>query len=476
MPAEIPADDVGMNEMPVENEADTGPGTTAPGAEVAGLNDEEEPVNASRAPKRKQGKRKKPEAQDPAPKLHRKRGVPKLRKDADKQTTTIAADEMRELLKNRSSLICKLPPIVSKTSVRARHLKTDDLDLLLVPSAVQEPSLDSRMIRLFDAMGSCAPLSLQSLRGDVAADSGGHGEIEDVKSVPEPQSANVVSTDIVMQVEVLRDARPSVSGSRAVPSTSNQAHSLEEHEREVVQGDGVITMQADDTLDIDLPAMELPSVDVSNMPTADLPAPATPAPDLHALDMPSPEMPLPDMPNMDSPTQLQHDPAHEDMARPGPSEPHPPTGTMVVHSAATDAVALHEHTPVETLYSAPGTQGTAGADDSSLNQHTIRTLQQIEMLSQVCTDDASGLLYGCNLCRCAAVSDCNLSVQGPPDSRKRKQPQAISMSQLILSTDRPEAAKLFYDVLVLQGKGMIQMHDQHKPYSELQIIFNTGQV
>lgn len=395
MLAEIPADDVGMNEMPLENDAGTGPGTTEPGIEVAIPSDQPEPVNSSRTLKRKQGKRNKPEAQlDPAPKQHRKRSAPKLRKDADKQATTVAADEMRELLKNRSSLICKLPPIVSKTRRRVRHLHTDDLDILLVPSAIQEPSLDRRMIRLFDAMGSCAPLSLQSLRGDDAANLGGHDEIEDAQAVPDPQSANVVSTDMAMQVEVLRDERPSVSGSRAVPSVSNQANWLEANEREVVQGDDGIIMQTDGALDVDLPAMELPSVDASDIPTADLPAPATPAPDLHPIDLPSPDMPLPDlpepdMPNTGSPSHVQHDPAPAGMALPGPSEPHPPAGSLIVPSPATDADALHEHTPVETLYSAPGTQGTVGADDSSLNQHTVHTFQQIEMLSQVCTDHAS---------------------------------------------------------------------------------------
>ena len=57
-------------------------------------------------------------------------------------------------------------------------------------------------------------------------------------------------------------------------------------------------------------------------------------------------------------------------------------------------------------------------------------------------------------------------------TRKRKLPQIIPMSELVQSMDRPEGAKLFYDVLVLQAKGIIQLHKQNHPYAELQMVLH----
>lgn len=469
MHAELPDDVEDINAKPLEKEAEAA-ASTDPRLDDACTGDQQGKT-ASRSPKGKQSRQTVSEAAGAISKRTRKRNAPKLRRDSDKESTTVSSEETRELLKNRTSLICKLPPIVSKTRLRSKPLNTDDLDVLLVPSAVQEPSLDNRIVRLLEAIGSCRPLSLNALRGD--DESAGPDEIEDVVPAPDARGdqTNVTSTGAA-EVEVLRDARPSVSGSHVVLPPLDQARLLEADEREGSQGNAGDTMLEDDALDMDMPAMVLPDVDVPQF--------AMTRADMQPLDMPPPEMPSPGMsppemppgiPEADGLSEAQ--PGHQGhIAELGGVHPAPPGVTSGMQTQSADAP--HEYTPVETLYTAPGTQGTGSAEDSSLNAHTLHTLERLERLTQARVNSVSFCLPSSLHFKASKPS--HLFVQILPDSRKRKQPEAISMSQLIETTDRPEAAKLFYDVLVLQAKGIVNIEQQDSPYSELQMILSSGQV
>ena len=321
------------------------------------------PANVTRPFKRKRGKHKS-FIHPVGPKVTRKRTVPKLRKDADNNATTIAHNEVRELLKNRSSLICKLPPLVSENRRFSRYSNSEDLDGLMAPADIQQPSLDHRMLRLFEAIGSCRPVSLQALRGDSGHTINIEDETEDAILTVKVARPDATVIAAPMQPEVLRDAETYLSGSHGshgVPPNSPQA-GLVEDERDEVQGDEV--MQVEDgglrEIDADLPDMDVPDME------------------LPAMDMPASETP-------DVPFEVPPVRRNSDLAGQGP-DAHPDSTGVQDHD--TDAhvpeeLVPEEHTPVETLYSVPGTQGTGGAEDSSLNAHTIRTLQRLEMISKV---------------------------------------------------------------------------------------------
>jgi Conserved region of Rad21 / Rec8 like protein len=56
-------------------------------------------------------------------------------------------------------------------------------------------------------------------------------------------------------------------------------------------------------------------------------------------------------------------------------------------------------------------------------------------------------------------------------SKKREREQHILMSSLTPpACTRSEAAKCFYDVLVLQAKGLLHMAEQKVEYEELKIL------
>ena len=55
-------------------------------------------------------------------------------------------------------------------------------------------------------------------------------------------------------------------------------------------------------------------------------------------------------------------------------------------------------------------------------------------------------------------------------SKKREREHHIFMSSLTQSCSRSEAAKCFYDVLVLQAKGALHMSEQTQEYEDLKIL------
>lgn len=378
-----------------------------------GLEQEDEQPTTKMPPKapRRQTKRNKPEGTSEQSKVQRKRSTPKLRRDADKEASTMASDEARELLKNRTALVCKLRPIVSKSRLNSKQLSTDDLDFLLLPPAAREPNLDKRMLMLFEAMGSCKPLPFNALCGNRATDVRDRDDIEDAVPVPKrrPERSLSAQQDAEEEIEQLRDARPSASGSEVIPPISHQPDILEDDQRETVQADIGPPMHADAN-DIDSPAMHLPEIDADLLSAPDMNPDLPPAPGMDA-DLPSPPGMDADLPPADVPCAPESDMQPMDaqpmdvqpldMLPERPSTDTPaampdvatlPTGDDLPapHSPAQDSAgrsqgeeANHpaENTPVETLYSVPGTQGTTGADDS-LNVHTLRTLDRLEKLSQ----------------------------------------------------------------------------------------------
>ena len=58
----------------------------------------------------------------------------------------------------------------------------------------------------------------------------------------------------------------------------------------------------------------------------------------------------------------------------------------------------------------------------------------------------------------------------PGTSKKREREHHIFMSSLTQSCSRSEAAKCFYDVLVLQAKGVLHMRGQAVEYEDLKIL------
>eukprot|EP00892_Ulva_mutabilis_P010979 jgi/Ulvmu1/8253/UM041_0064.1 len=364
-----------------------------------------------------------------------KRNAPKLRKDADEGATTIAHHEVRELLKNRSSLICKLPPVVSGSRLHSQLSSTDDLDVLLVPPGARDSSLDQRMARLFEAIGSCRPLSWKALRGNSSATTSVEFGMEHATPVQPAKKLGQVSKcgNACASTEVLRDARASMSGSRghgAPPIAQAQLSEEDATTRDNMQiGAGRIMNPESADLrsgDDDFPALELPE-----------------------MGMPDVGFPVMDIPVADAPEMIVPFELPPDSSQPNDNVHHVGNQTAAPEAqhVSDDAHVPEEHTPAETLYSAPtATQGTGCAEDSSLNAHTIRTLEKLEKLTQ-------GHV-----------------------ALKRKLPQHIPMSELIQSKHRPEAAKLFYDVLVLQAKSVIALHEQEEPYAELQMMLNSNHV
>jgi Conserved region of Rad21 / Rec8 like protein len=339
----------------------------------------------------------------------------KLRSDSS--STKLATEDVRSLLRDRTPLCRALPPLAELPLDQDNWLRTDDLDTLMKPRPLLDSNLNPSMRVLLEAMATCKPISHFAFRGDKdGADQGveqrleENDEIED-DTVPLPHTSPKRHSGQMLAADEQEEALPDPEILRAASP----------FEAGVQTPDAAATQALEPDVVPDQEILDPPFEDA--MQTTDAAAMETAEPDeLADIHMASS---LPE-PQDESPNDLLVEP-----------------------------------------WAAPSQPFTQG-EDASLNPHTVQTLMRLQDLSQVCFCSASACSIPCAVAPDAVLTS-GRGLQGRSTTHKRKRIEHVPMSELTEGAARSEAAKLFYDVLVLQAKGRLCMKQQTEAFEELQL-------
>lgn len=306
------------------------------------IEDDEQDKNASEADPASNSKPKR--AVQPVKKPRRKVQGTGQRLRQDSQNSKLSTDQVREMLKNRKPLYRERQPLVALPLQQENWMDTDDLDILMQPSCLREQHLSTDMRVLMKSIGQCKPVSFFAFMGDSSKleTESKHAEelrdeIEDDEHVPDP--------------EELRKATPKPTPGQDVPTP---------------RGDfGADVPDDPGTLDM---AEELPN-DEQMMEEDAPPMMDMDVPPMMGDDFPAPPEDVPDMPQ-----------EVDDSAVPASSKQQQDASFVPRDDLPSQGGAEEMQ---EEMWGGPSMPATQPSQDTSLNPHTVRTLEKLQELAQV---------------------------------------------------------------------------------------------